>query len=217
MIFFITGPSSTGKTTLCDRLDCRTIHVDEYHQKVRSELHNRWKQDGIIDWSGFDDAVETAFINRLVRRLNRSTHDVIIDDIFMNVLEYLYRINAPYKIIMVWTSLNKLRNNILKRRDRSAGLVLSQFMNCVRPTADGPILLYRNDLLSFRKKTKCSPLFKTRLRQSIKEFDRIIFNNGSVEEVRLEPIIPVDLIVENNNKRSATSLIRHFMQKKITI
>lgn len=220
MIVIVTGLSSVGKTSLCKRLSggVRVIHIDDYYQKVRDDVYKKWKEER-KDREAFERDFRNVFIDRVVARLNRAGGtggDVVIEDILSNIYEYIHRLRHPYRVVLVSTPLRRIYMNLLSRKDRSGGNVLTRFCRFYRPVPSGSGILDIDvrDLELFqgylRHLDGRRTIMSSGLRQAVKKMRSVFFRDADTR-VAIEPVIPVDknLVATGRLDRDARSLLRY--------
>ncbi len=136
MIYFITGPSSCGKSRLISKLqrsfpDIQCFSSDCFYKKVWQECKEEWKYK--LDFRDFDPYVQQTFMQKWVDTLNRlgkmNNQLVFVDDITINISGYLHEIQCPYRIFLLGIPLRRFFLNLRRRKDRRGGQVLKELMD----------------------------------------------------------------------------------------
>ena len=177
MIYFITGPSSCGKTRLFSYLsskhpDIEFLSADPFYKNIASSLKKEWRLK--LDWSGFQQTVQDQGDKEWIHTLNTKgkTELLFVDDIVSNVAGYLHEIQCPFRVFLLGASLSRFYLNLKRRKDRQGGQVLKEITELYEPSPYPTKLSFnRNEFDLFLKlKGYSSKRVRSQLKKTISHF-----------------------------------------------
>lgn len=131
MIFFLTGTSSAGKSTILHKIQEKmtpkpsVLCADDFAEEVRKELFKPWyqkmKEEKRQNNDGFKEMWDKESNRRYYETLNSHSGVLIVDTPYRHAIEDIKKLkkNIQYKIIFLGASLTRLYDNIIRRSEKN--------------------------------------------------------------------------------------------------